>query len=80
MRANSINIEKSIQVITEYIVKRIMQVYGYSRDRALCELMKTSTYELLQNRKSKLYAETPEYVLSLLQDELNNDIDSWLKI
>ena len=80
MRADSINIEKSIQVIVEYLVENVMKAYKCNKDKALCEIMKTSTYELLQNKKSKLYAETPEYVLSLLQDEVNNNIDSWLKI
>ena len=80
MRADNINIETSIQVILDYLVESVMKEYKYNKDKALCEIMKTSTYELLQNKKSKLYAETPEYVLSLLQDEANNDIDSWLKL
>jgi hypothetical protein len=38
------------------------------------------TYELLQNKENGLYAETPEYIWSMYQDEKNNDLESWKKI
>lgn len=37
------------------------------------------TYELLQDKESGLYAESPEYVWSMFLDEKNSDIKSWLK-
>lgn len=79
MRASSIDIEKSISVITEYLVKQICIKYKCSEDKALCDLIKTSTYALLQSKSSKLYAESPEYVFNLLTDELNDGIDTCLK-
>ena len=37
------------------------------------------TYELLQDKESELYAEPPEYVWSMLSDEKNGNIESWIK-
>lgn len=43
------------------------------------KLLKTMTYELLQDQESGLYAESHEYVWSMLQDEENGNIASWMK-
>lgn len=37
------------------------------------------TYELLQDKESGLYAESSEYVWSMLNDEKNGNMESWLK-
>ncbi|MCM1296974.1 MAG: hypothetical protein NC311_15660 [Muribaculaceae bacterium] len=42
-------------------------------------LLKTSTYELLQDKDSRLYAEAPEYVYSMLKDEQNGNVESWIR-
>lgn len=46
---------------------------------ALKKLLKTMTYELLQDKESGLYAESPEYVWSMLQNEESDNIESWIK-
>lgn len=42
-------------------------------------LLKTMTYELLQDKESGLYAESPEYVWRTLQDEESDNMESWIQ-
>ena len=79
MKASSVNINKSIQVISLYLVHRISEEENCSNEAALKKLLKTMTYELLQDKESELYAESPEYVWSMLNDEKNGNIESWIK-
>ncbi len=69
MKASSVNINKSIQVISLYLVHRISEEENCSNEAALKKLLKTMTYELLQDKESELYAESPEYVWNMLSDE-----------
>ena len=79
MKASSVNINKSIQAISLYLVHRISEEENCSNEDALKKLLKTMTYELLQDKESELYAESPEYVWSMLDDEKNGNIKSWIK-
>lgn len=79
MKASSVNVNKSIQAISLYLVHRISETENCSNDTALKKLLKTMTYELLQDKESGLYAESPEYVWSMLDDEKNRNIESWIK-
>jgi hypothetical protein len=47
---------------------------------ALRRIMKTITYELLQDPESQLCYESAESVFALLQDEERGDWNDWLKI
>lgn len=80
MKASSINIERSVRAITCYLVEQLCLNYDLPEDKALCTLVKTATYDLLQNKKAYLYAESPQYVYSLLEDEIHDNVDSWLEI
>lgn len=73
-------INNSINIISKYLVNRLCETYGYSENDVLCILVKTMTYNLLVSKKAMLYAESPEYVFSMVVDELNGDMDSWLKL
>lgn len=79
MKATSININKSIQAISFYLMNRISKEENCSKEAALKKLLKTITYELLQNKDSELYAESPEYVWSLFKDEENGNMESWME-
>lgn len=79
MKASSVNINKSIQAISLYLVHRISEAENCSNEVALKKLLKTMTYELLQDKESELYAESPEYVWSMLEGEKNGGIESWIK-
>ena len=73
------NINKSIQTISLFLVHRISSEQQCSEEDEMKKLLKTMTYELLQDKASGLYAESPEYVWSMLQDEENGNIESWLR-
>lgn len=79
MIASSVNLNKSIQAISLYLVHRISEEENCSNEEALKKLLKTITYELLQDRETGLYAESPEYVWNMLQDEENGNIEAWIK-
>ena len=79
MNATNVNIHKSIQSLSLYLVHRISDEQQCSKEDALKKLLKTMTYELLQDQKSGLYAESREYVWSMLQDEENGNIASWVR-
>lgn len=79
MKASSVNINKSIQAISLYLVHRISEEENCSSETALKKLLKTMTYELLQDKKSGLYAEPSEYVWRMLQDEESGNMESWIQ-
>ena len=79
MKVTSVNINKSIQAISLYLVHRISEEENCSNEEALKKLLKTMTYELLQDKESSLYAESPEYVWSMLKDEEYDNLESWIK-
>lgn len=78
MTASRVNINKSIQAISLYLVHQISAEENCSTEDALKKLLKTMTYELLQDRESGLYAESSEYVWHMLRDEERGNIASWM--
>lgn len=80
MNVTSTNINQSIQAISFYLIRRMSNERQCSEEDALKETLKTMTYELLQDRESGLYAESPEYVWSMLQDEVSGNIKSWIDV
>lgn len=76
---SSVNRNKSIQTISFYLVQRLSREKQCTKPEALKELLKTMTYELLQDKESGLYAESPEYVWNMLLDEENGDMAAWLE-
>ena len=60
-------------------MRRLSSEHQCSDEEALKKLLKTMTYDLLQDRNSGLYAESPEYVWSMLQDEESGNMESWIK-
>lgn len=80
MNATSTNINKSIQAISFYLIRRMRNERQCPEEEAFKETLKTMTYELLQDRESGLYAESPEYVWSMLQDEVSGNIKSWIDV
>ncbi len=62
-----------------YLVHRISKEEHCIEEDALKRLLKTMTYELLQDRESGLYAESPECIWSMLQEEKIGNEESWIK-
>lgn len=79
MKVSNVNIRKSMQAISLYLVHRISEEENCSNEAALKKLLKTMTYELLQDKESELYAESPEYVWSMLGDERNGNLEAWIR-
>lgn len=79
MNVTSVNINKSIQSISVYLVHRMSKEQRCSKEEALKKLLKTMTYELLQDKNLGLYAESPEYIWNMVQEEEAGDIESWIK-
>ena len=79
MSVTSVNINKSIQSISVYLVHRMSKEQRWSKEEALKKLLKTMTYELLQDKNLGLYAESPEYIWNMVQEEEAGDIESWIK-
>ena len=78
MKATSVNINKSIQAISRYLVHLISEEENCSNEEAIKKLLKTVTYEMLQDKETGLYAESAEYVWNMLKDEANGNLESWL--
>jgi hypothetical protein len=79
MNATSVNINKSIQTISIYLIHQISKEENCTNEKALKKLLKTMTYELLQDRESGLYAESPEYVWSMYKDEESGNLELWIR-
>ncbi len=79
MKATSVNIRKSIQAISVYLVHRISQEGHCIKEEALKKLLKTMTYELLQDTESGLYAESSEHIWNMLHNEEMGNMESWVK-
>lgn len=75
----NVQIQASLETITEYLISQIMNIKKCNKEQAFIILTNTSTYDVLMNKKSELYAESPQYVFSMLEDEFNNDFESWLE-
>lgn len=80
MRAGEIDIARSIEMITSFLVRYIQKNRGCTQDEALQFLMGTTTYEALNDRNSKLFCESKEYVLDMLQSELSGNIERWMQV
>ncbi len=79
MNTTNIKISKSMQILSFYLVQRMSSENACSQEDALKRILKTMTYELLQDRETGLYAESPEYIWNMLEDEEKGNIESWLK-
>ena len=80
MKVSEYDINNSIHVITQYLIENLGRTQRYTVDQAIKFLLGTHTYKLLRNKKSRLYAEFPEYVMDMLKNEIDQDWDEWLKI
>ncbi len=62
--------KKAMRNITVFLVEYIMKDKGYSRDKAVEFLMKTTVYAALMDEETDLYLESRESVLDILKEEL----------
>ena len=76
--------EKSIWFAIDTLTAETAQKYAFDNEitgtEALRFFMKTDTFKLLVNPESYLYLESAEYVLDMLDAEINHDTARWLEV
>lgn len=80
MRANDINIIKATQTLVTHLVRYIQQCNNCTKEQALEMLITTATYDALIDKKTKLFCESKEYLVDMLESELRGDFEEWMKI
>jgi len=73
-------IDYVIDIMATQLADRIVKQKGLSQNEAIKYLLSTKTYKLLIEKKSKLYAESVEYVLDMLDAEEKGDIARILEV
>ena len=69
-----------IDIMSAKIAEIIAQDKNLSNNDAIKLFLSTKTYQLLHNQKSKLYAESVEYIVDMLEAEWSNDMGRFLEI
>lgn len=54
------------------VTKLLMEEYGWDLRKAMDILMRSKTYTLMEDEGTGLYIQSPAYIFSILQDELND--------
>ena len=80
MEVTDSTIEYTIDIIATQVVEKISEQKNLSQNDAIKYLLSTKTYNLLLDKKSKLYAETVEYILDMIDAEEKNDIARLLEV
>ena len=62
--------QKAMRNIAVFLVEYIMKDKGYSRDKAVEFLMKTTVYAALMDEETDLYLESRESILDILKEEM----------
>ena len=80
MRNNRSQIYDTKINIAAYITGRLAEKLEISREEALIKIMKTSTYEMLQDDDIELYLESREHIYEMLIRELDGDLKPLLAV
>ena len=76
--------KESIQCVIDALVTEVIQRYAGDKNinhtEALRFLMGTKTYKLLNDPESFLYLESIEYVLDMLDAEIQGDTERWVEV
>lgn len=80
MKVMEKDINRAIQNIAVYLVKKLQEKNKCTQEEALLDLMKTVTYETLMDKETNLYCESREAVWDLLLSELDGHVEKLLDI
>lgn len=80
MKVMERDINYAIQNIAVYLVKKMQEKNNCTQEEALLDLMKTTVYEALMDKETKLYCESREAVLDMLFSELGGHVEKLLEI
>ena len=61
-----------IEFLGKEVTKLLMEEYGWDVRTAMDTFLRSDTYALVENEGTGLYYQSPAYIFSLLQDELNS--------
>ena len=67
-------------IVATAVVTQYAKAKGLSPTEALRIIMKTKTYDLLQDPESRLCFESAESILDMLYAEERGDWDEWVKV
>jgi hypothetical protein len=67
-------------IVATAVVSQYAKTRGLPPTDALCKIMGTKTYELLQDPESRLCFESAESILDMLSAEEKGDWDEWEKV
>lgn len=75
MEISRVKIAEAIGIIGRYMVRTYQKEHKCSEDKAIIAVVNTKTYEMLQDRSTGLFSKTPEYVMHLMNLELQKTKD-----
>lgn len=73
MKTDVLGVNGEIHSKIKFLVREIERDHGCSQEEALLILIKTKTYEDMIDKTSKLFCESDESILNMLNDELNGN-------
>ena len=75
---------ESILSVIDIMSAKIAEIIAINKNipnnDAIKLFLSTKTYRLLHNQKSKLYTESVEYIVDMLEAEWNNDMERFLEV
>jgi len=80
MKQTPESIASVVDIMATKLAEIIAAKKNIDKNDAIKELMKTKTYNLLLNQKSRLYAESVEYIFEMIEAEWNNDYEKFLEV
>ena len=63
-----------IEFIGKEVTKLLMEEYGWDVRKAMDTFLRSKTYALVEDEDTGLYYQSPAYVFSILQDELEDEV------
>ena len=60
-----------IEFLGKEVTKILMEEYGWDLRKAMDTFLRSKTYAQVEDEETGLYIQSPAYIFSILQDELN---------
>lgn len=60
-----------IEFLGKEVTKMLMEEYGWDLRKAMDAFLRSKTYAQVEDEGTGLYIQSPAYIFSILQDELN---------
>lgn len=60
-----------IEFLGKEVTKMLMEEYGWDLRKAMDTFLRSKTYAQVEDEETGLYIQSPAYIFTILQDELN---------